>query len=129
MKVVVFDKETGETSEPCNINERTARVLFAYSGNCTYLASVFLRLSRYEFRPVLEGVEVYVARGTDPSGLAEEMHAGFTTVYIQKPNLDECGTYSLPNEIGTTIICDQNDSPSIKPGECRKAKIVLEETE
>ena len=60
MRVIIFNKETGENSEPYDLKDISKSVMFDLPtdpNNHKSLKFVLLRPERYELRPVLEGVE------------------------------------------------------------------------
>lgn len=121
MKVVVFDKETGETSKPAEL--MFSEVVEFKNENLVTLKNCMLNV-RYEFRPVLEGVEVYVTR--DKGNKFESK----IFLYLEKPRVIEQSDggidyWGISTHLDVTM--DANLFPSIQPGQCVKAKIVLEE--
>ena len=121
MKVVVFDKEERAESLPYDLKDISRPVMFDLPtdpNNHKSLKFVLLRPDRYELRPVLEGVEVFLARDSNDEELLY--------FYYEKPTLGVNGiyhakTYSYIRECENGLFC------GIKPGQCVKAKIVLEE--
>ena len=113
MKVLVFDKETGEKSPEMEFAEfvtSNAKEIepWRYLHVCYH--------ERYELRPVLEGVEIVFGRKLN----------GELGLFSEIPILKQHSIQPIKPH-GYYIEMASNLLPSIQPGQCVKAKIVLEE--
>lgn len=116
MKVIIYDKKTGDKSPEMELNE------FITSDNLiiSQWREVFVCYNEcYELRPVLEGVEVWIARNADSSLYV------FNEKPVMKEGVIDLNWFDLPDH--STILLKYKNFPSVNPGQCVKAKIVLEE--